>query len=877
MRAYLPALRLFALALVLASVRTIAYAEPQLTRAPEVLQQVEPVYPSEELEGRRTAGVTLAITISDTGAVEDAVVQESAGPAFDRAAVEAARALQFQAAEVDGKPSRIQILYRFDFVPPPAAPVHAVLKGRVQDRSNAAGLAGVEVKLSTGQSAVTDAAGNFEIVEIEPGEHVVTLQGPSLPALQTQETFVAGQQLSATYDVEPTREDAGEEEGSGDDMEIVVTAPPLRKQIVSTEVSAAQAIRVPGTQGDVLRVVENLPGVARGALGSGQLIVWGAEPQDTRVYVDGVPVPRLYHDGGLRSIMSSDFVRSVDLVAGGYGAAFGRGLGGLVTIDSGDGGYDNAHGSVALDVLDAQGSLRAPITSKLSAAVAARRGHLADLLSGTLRDDIEDYVPIPRYYDGQARVHYKLTDTQSLELTGLLSSDRLSRASRSEDPTRSAREVRAIDFQRLYLRYQVRPSAGEALTLTPYLGWDTQRLLNELGSVSTEQTRNSVLGGLRASYRKRAFPWLAIEVGLDAEVGTHRLSRTGSVGAPPREGDIRVFGQSPPDRISADTWRSTWIGVAPFLELDAGLFDDKLHVIPGLRLDPYVSIVDERTPAIGDEPPIGIATQRFGVQPRLSTRYAVTDTLAVKGAWGLYRQPPQPEDLSATFGNPALANSRAMHWVLGLSYQPLPGLSAELTGFYASAGELTTRSPLSAPLAGQALLARGEGRAYGQQLLIRGELGERFFGWLSYSLVRSQRRASDNDPYRLSDYDQTHVFTALGTYKLGWGFEVGARFRYATGFPRTAVVDAFFDVRRDRYQPVFGAQNALRIPAFLALDLRASKHFDLGNTELDVYVEVQNVTNHENAEEIVYSPDFTQRSYVTGLPILPIAGLKWTL
>ena len=96
--------------------------------------------------------------------------------------------------------------------------------------------------------------------------------------------------------------------------------------MVSTEVQAEQATRVPGTQGDVLKVVENLPGVARSAAGAGTLVVWGSAPQDTRVYVDGVHVPRLYHDGGYRSIVSSDFVRSVELVPDGYGPPYGRGL-----------------------------------------------------------------------------------------------------------------------------------------------------------------------------------------------------------------------------------------------------------------------------------------------------------------------------------------------------------------------------------------------------------------------------------------------------------------------------------------------------------------------------------------------------------------------
>jgi len=57
--------------------------------------------------------------------------------------------------------------------------------------------------------------------------------------------------------------------------------------------------------------------VARAAAGSGQLIVWGAAPEDTRVYIDGVPVPRLYHDGGLRSVLPSELVLEFAPVAEG--------------------------------------------------------------------------------------------------------------------------------------------------------------------------------------------------------------------------------------------------------------------------------------------------------------------------------------------------------------------------------------------------------------------------------------------------------------------------------------------------------------------------------------------------------------------------------
>ena len=119
------------------------------------------------------------------------------------------------------------------------------------------------------------------------------------------------------------------------------------------------------------------------------------------------------------------------------------------------------------------------------------------------------------------------------------------------------------------------------------------------------------------------------------------------------------------------------------------------------------------------------------------------------------------------------------------------------------------------------------------------------------------------------------MLTALVTWEIGRGFEVGARARYATGMPRTAVAGAWFDAARDGWQPVFGPQNGERIPDFFQLDVRVAKTFRIASTTLDLSLEVQNVTNHANPEEVVWNSDYSRRGYVTGLPILPVLGLRW--
>jgi hypothetical protein len=156
-------------------------------------------------------------------------------------------------------------------------------------------------------------------------------------------------------------------------------------------------------------------------------------------------------------------------------------------------------------------------------------------------------------------------------------------------------------------------------------------------------------------------------------------------------------------------------------------------------------------------------------------------------------------------------------------------------------------------------------------------MANRLFGWVSYTIMRSERTDGGSRAWRLFDYDQTHVFTGLASYDLGRGFELGSRFRYATGYPRTPVVGATYDARVDAYQPLFGAHNTTRVPAFVQLDVRFAKKFELGgNTRAEVYLDVQNVTYRKNPEEIVYNHNYTQKEYITGLPILPVLGGKLT-
>jgi TonB family protein len=843
---------------------------------PKLLKFVEAVFPPTELAAEKNATVTLRIAIKDSGEVAGVEVAVSAGPAFDAAALAAARQFVFEPATVNEKPTPVRITYRYEFTWTPTliAKTTADFGGTVRERNGKKPAVGVKVALDTGAFAVTDAAGHFSFTDLAPGAHTVTLSGERLTSVATSELLEPGKRLDATYEIERKAEKvAGEEE---DDLEIVVTAPRLDKQVIATEVDAEQGRKVPGTQGDVLKVVEDLPGVARSAVGSGALVVWGAAPEDTRVYIDDVRVPRLYHDGGYRSVMQSDMVRSVELIPGGYGPAYGRGLGGLVNVQLRRLDEPGFHGSASADTLDAAASVRDEITDRLHVAMGGRKSYLDAVVGAFTTQNVGEIVPIPQYYDAQARISYDLGEHETLEIGGLLSSDTTKTTVLSPDPALTNAQTTELDFGRVYARYEKHTPEGATIVVVPSWGKDLSTLNSQFGSTPTLLRDESNVFGLRASWRGPVAKYLSVGVGVDADLTSSSVTRVGSLGAPAREGDVYVFGEPPSGQLNADSWSTIVASVAPYAEADVAPFGDRLHVVPGVRFEPYVTTTSRLVPQVGDVPSVGFAQEQTVVEPRISIRYAATPRIALKAAFGVYHQPPSGEDLSAVFGTPKLGVSEAEHYVLGGAFKLTRTLDVEVTAFLSESDNLVVRSTAPSPYLANALVQEGIGRSYGTQFLLRQQQLGRFFGWISYSILRSERKDHPDSDWRLFDYDQTHVFTALGSYDLGLGFELGARFRYATGFPRTPVTGAYFDSLANAYEPQFGAQNSIRIPAFYAADVRLSKRLKLGKTEAEVYLDVQNVTNHANPEEIVYDPTYAHRGYITGLPILPVLGARWS-
>jgi len=171
-------------------------------------------------------------------------------------------------------------------------------------------------------------------------------------------------------------------------------------------------------------------------------------------------------------------------------------------------------------------------------------------------------------------------------------------------------------------------------------------------------------------------------------------------------------------------------------------------------------------------------------------------------------------------------------------------------------------------------LNQAVGRTYGLEILLKHEVTRNFYGWVSYTLARSQYRRTPADDYLPYFYDQTHNLVAVASYRTGGGWEFGARFRLTTGRPETPIFEGTYDADADAYVPLRGEIRSVRRPTFHELDVRADKTWTFKTFTFGAYLDLINVYNAENPEATEYDYRFRERAPVRGVPILPTLGVK---
>jgi len=830
--------------------------------APKLKTKVDPVYPPEKLAKGEKATVKVELTIDVAGKVVNAKVVDSGGPEFDAAALEAAAKLAFDPATLDGKPIQAKIPYKFSFdfqeveKPKDAATVAeekktASLRGRVRTPSDD-GLAGARVTLTGEGDAVfttnTDGTGTFFFERVPAGSYELRIEAPSFVPYESAEVLKEGTITSGTYRPRLA--------GEAIDIEVKGERPP--REVTVHALDNKEITRIPGTNGDALKAVQNFPGVARAPGLSGFLIVRGSAPQETNIFIDGTLVPIVYHFFGLSSVVPSELIERIDFRPGNFGPEYGRITGGIVDVTMRSPKKDKFHGLLQFDLIDGRFIAEGPIDKKTRFAIAGRRSWVDAWLGPVLRSAGAGVSTAPVYYDWQMMVERDVTKDTTAKVTFYGSNDRLAitvNTPAASDPTIGGDLSTTTGFWRIQGKVDHRLTENVRWINTAAYGSDYVKFA--LGDLKFTLDSNPI--SWRSDVRAKLSKDSTLIAGMDYYYSTF---------------DVRVKAPPPPEPGVAPGpffgRPSREISGTGALYRPAVYFMVDLSPIKGLKLLPGVRVDYFRD------------TSSWNVGPRFAARYDVVQGFprtTLKGGAGVFHQPPLPNQSIAPFGTSGLQTSRATHYSAGFEQEFTKQIEISVEGFYKDLQKLVGQTAAETSTTGGLLYNNnGDGRVFGMELLLRYKRDNRFFGWIAYTLSRAERRLVPTDPMTLFIWDQTHILTAIGSYQLGKGWEAGVRWRYVSGRMYTPYVGGVYDYDAGAYQAIPQLPlNSTRLPAFHQLDVRIDKVWKFQTWQFSAYLDVLNAYYRDNPEGVSYNYNYTKQSIVTGLPILPVIGIRGEL
>ncbi len=864
-----------------------APSAPVVTKTPVLLQAVAPEYPAAALAAGKQAQVPVRLHIDENGLVTkvEVIPPGPVGDGFDAAAIAAAMQYIFEPAEIDGKPAAIQvettIYFVIEQVPEPdpepdpdptlapegpqaivwedQAPGHAgdpgkpvTITGEVLERGTRRKLVGVIVSVVQLQlDAVTDERGRFYFHDVPPGTWDLLAIDDRFDRLERSVELAAREEVDVRLWMRPR---------GGNPYETIIEGQREQLEVTRRTLERRQLTSVPGTFGDPIRVIQALPGLARAPFSLGILLIRGSNPDDTGIYIDGHRVPLLFHFLGGPSFLNAELVDSIDLYPSGFPARFGRVHGGVVTIESRPSKSDGVHGSADVDLLDAGGYVRAPIGKRASITFAGRRSYLDTFLPLVLPDPEpgSQLVVVPVYWDWQARSDLDLGAEGRASVFLMQSSDRLDVLDQDPEAEEDLALNAAIDFFRVIGMYE-RPLTGKLrLSLSP--AWGRDRVAFASGAtdgnafLSADITQDSI--SYRARVRGPLSGRLALDAGIDME---SRVTRYRAL--LPDDSDIRGGSSQgidiPPEQLGLSVGYLA-AGLHADLAIDLG----DVRVVPGLRADAIFLGGHALT----------------SLDPRVTGRWALDRMWTVKGYLGWFHQPPQPEAADPTLGNPEIGQEDAIHVGAGAEWRPSRLWTTDVEVYYIDRNHLVGFTPegtldADGNLVPANFVNEGYGFTYGLEAMIKREISDTLYGWLSYTYSHSER-ALPRGELALATFDQTHVANLVASWRPGAGFELGARWRLATGRPYTPIVDATFDADEGGYDPVSGETRSQRLPFFNQVDLRLEKTWLFKLWSLGLYVDVQNALNTDNVESLDYDYRYRQTSQVSGVPVLPTLGIR---
>ena len=742
-----------------------------------------------------------------------------------------------------------------------AANAQVVIQGKALDVLSRKPLGNAKVQLDKLESVVLTAAdGSFSIANVEPGYHTVTV---SLDGYEPETSA----ELLFTYDKSPfiTLELQSLASGVG---EVNIRKTSIQKReaespVSSQKLSIREIERNPGGNRDISKIIQSLPGVISVPGFRNDVVIRGGSPSENKFYLDGIEIPIINHfqtqgsTGGPVGLLNVNFIKEVNFYTGAFPVNYANGLSSVLDFRQMDGNANKAKYRFTLGSSDVGFTADGPIGKKTTYIFSARQSYLQGLFS------VLGLPFLPNFIDYQAKVKVKLNEKDDISFLMVGAVDFFKLNLKVNDNITDSIQLKSNKYILGYLPVYRQWNYTFGTVYTHYGAQSkTQYFLsrNMLNNTSYKYRNND-----ESSENNRIFTYKSIEEENKLRIENSRtLSRWKLLAGAGLE--YVQFGVDNKAKIlipGAPGSAGTIQDIAFNSQLDLAKYSGFVRAYRNVMGSGTLSFAGRL-----DGNSYNKQMQNVLNQPTVSVSASLPT--AVNGLFlnaniGQFTQLPSYTILGYRNAAGELDNLNRVKYIrnrmvaAGLQYNKVKDTRITLEGFYKQYANypLALNDSISLGNLGTDFAVVGnepvssvcDGRAYGMEFLVQKRSRSGLYGILAYTLSWSEFSDKNGNAVK-SAWDSRHTVSLVGGMKMKRNWELGAKFRLATGRPYTpydvqrSLVKSNWDVKGVALND-YSRLNTERLGTFSQLDVRVDKVWYFKKSSLNLYMDIQNFLNKE--------------------------------
>ena len=741
------------------------------------------------------------------------------------------------------------------------ATAQVVIQGKVLDVMSRKPLVGAKVQLNKQEVFVqTTADGSFAINNIDPGYHTVTA---TLDGYESE----TSSELLFTYDKSPfiTLEMQSLASGVG---EVTIRKTSIQKReaespVSSQKLSIREIERNPGGNRDISKIIQSLPGVISVPGFRNDVVIRGGSPSENKFYLDGIEIPIINHfqtqgsTGGPVGLLNVNFIKEVNFYTGAFPVNYANGLSSVLDFRQMDGNANKAKYRFTLGSSDVGFTADGPIGKKTTYIFSARQSYLQGLFS------LLGLPFLPNFIDYQAKVKVKLNEKDDISFLMVGAVDFFRLNLKVNDNITDSIQLKSNKYILGYLPVYRQWNYTFGTVYTHYGAQSkTQYFLsrNMLNNTSYKYRNND-----ESSEDNRIFNYKSIEEENKLRIENSRTLRKWKLLAGTGLEYVQ-FGVDNKAKIlipGAPGTAGTIQDIAFSTQLDLAKYSGFVRAYRNVMGNGTLSFAGRL-----DGNTYNKHMQNVLNQPTASVSASLptpVNGLFFNANVGQFTQLPSYTILGYRNATGALDNQDRVKYIrnrmvaAGLQYNKVKDTRITLEGFYKQYANypLALNDSISLGNLGTDFAVVGnepvssvcDGRAYGMEFLLQKRSRSGLYGILAYTLSWSEFSDKNGNAVK-SAWDSRHTLSLVGGVKLKRNWEMGAKFRLATGRPYTpydvqrSLVKSNWDVKGVALND-YNRLNTERLGTFSQLDVRVDKVWYFKKSSLNLYMDIQNFLNKE--------------------------------